>query len=240
MKIRNRLIKLFRDNVNANTLYEIKTEHVAGEDVTEVYLYDAIGGFFGLSAEEFVKDLADIDTDKINLRINSPGGDVFEARAIATAIKSHKAHVTAHIDGLAASAATYIALAADAVRMADGALFMVHNAWTLAIGDKNDMLDTSALLEKIDGAIKNDYQKKTGLSAEEITEFMNAETWFNAEEAKEKGFIDEIYDGQPVENNYDLSAYEHAPEQVKQAEPEEKLNRDKFAARLRVYEKLPA
>ena len=165
----------------------------AVKDEATVYLYDAIDPYWGIDAGEFVKALSEITANTIHLRINSPGGSVFDAEAIQTALQQHKARVVAHIDGMAASAATYVALAADEVEMSDGAMFMIHNAWTFAFGNASELVDTAALLEKIDANILRDYQSKTGASAEQIKQWMDAETWFTAQEALTNGFVDRIY-----------------------------------------------
>ncbi len=99
----------------------------------EVYLYDEIG-LFGVSAEQFVKDFAAIRAGKINLRINSPGGSVFDGMAIYQAVRRRRSETTTHIDGIAASMASIIALAADRVEMAKGASYMIHDPWVMAIG----------------------------------------------------------------------------------------------------------
>lgn len=165
----------------------------AAADEATVYLYDAIDSFWGIDAGEFVKALGEISAKTIHLRVNSPGGSVFDAEAIQTALQQHKARVVAHIDGMAASAATCITLAADEVEMSDGALFMIHNAWTVAFGNAADLVDTAALLEKIDANILRDYQAKTGQSIEQLKVWMDAETWFTAQEALANGFVDRIH-----------------------------------------------
>src|SRR5690606_22947815 len=105
---------------------------------------------------EFSKTFAALDADTIHLRIDSPGGDVFAARAMMTAISQHRATVIAHVDGLAASAATGICMACDEVEITQGAGFMIHNAWTIAIGNKTDLAKTVELLGKIDAGLAND------------------------------------------------------------------------------------
>lgn len=148
------------------------------------------------------------------LRINSPGGDVFEGRAMATAIANHKGKVTAYIDGLAASAATYVALAAAEVVMAPGSFFMIHNAWTLAMGNADELDETSALLRKVDDSIVADYRRKTGAEDAQLREWMKAETWFTADEAKEHGFVDRLGEAgtsAKAGNHWNLAAYNNAP-----------------------------
>ena len=124
----SRLLQLLRDNATREPT-GLRME--ASADATTIYLYDVIDPYWGISASEVVKQIAGLKDSAIHLRINSPGGDVFDGRAIASAIAQH-GNVTAWIDGLAASAATYVATAAKTVNIAEGAFFMVHEAWTLA------------------------------------------------------------------------------------------------------------
>lgn len=186
--------------------------NAAGDEAT-VYLYDVIDAYYGVNAEAFVKAFNAITAPTIHLRINSPGGDVFDGRAIATAIAQHPSDVIAHVDGLAASAASYVAIAADSVEMAPGAFMMIHKAWTLAFGNSEDLLSTAALLEKIDASLAADYSKKTGKSQAQIEQWMSAETWFTAQEAVDNGFADTVAADDPegVENAWDLSVFAHAP-----------------------------
>lgn len=208
------LLKLIKDNANKQ-VSNLRIENKDKE--ADLYLYDIIDDYFGINANDFNKELAALKGKQVNLRINSAGGDVFAGRAMATAIANH-GNVIAYIDGLAASAATYVALAAKEVHIADGAMFMLHNAWSMAYGNKNDMRETANLLDKIDATIVNDYKKKTNLDENEIIEMMNAETWLSAQEAKDKGFVDVVFNGQKVTNTWDLSAYNNAP--VIKPEPE--------------------
>lgn len=195
MKKRN-LLQLLADNRQVKgraARIEVKAREAT------LYLYDFIVSseadaewYGGVSAEGLVKQLDALDVDVIHLRINSPGGDVFGGTAIASALSRHKARVVAHVDGLAASAATAIAVAADELAMAPQAMFMIHNAWTIAIGDKNDFLETAALLEKVDGTLAAAYARKTGKNVEDLKAAMDAESWFTAAEAVEYGLADKI------------------------------------------------
>lgn len=189
--IQDRITK-FINTIGDNRRYEIKNESA---DESTIYLYDVIGEdwFGGISAQQFAEDLSEINSSTIHLRINSPGGNVFDARAMQVALNQHDAKIIAHIDGLAASAATYIMLAADEIEAVEGALIMIHNAWGLAIGNKNDMTKMADTLAKIDEGIANDYINKTGQSANQIETWMNDETDFTAQEALDNGFIDRIY-----------------------------------------------
>ena len=215
-----RLLQLLRDNAQRPP-QGLRMEQSTGGDnpAATIYLYDVIDPYWGISATEVVKQIAGLHGTLINLRINSPGGDVFDGRAIATAIAQH-GNVTAWIDGLAASAATYVATAAKTVNMADGAFFMIHEAWTLAYGNKQDLIDTAALLDKIDQSIINDYARKTGQTTDQLTTWMQAETWFDATEAKANGFVDAIVDGAQASNTaWNLSAYANTPKALLEPKP---------------------
>ena len=201
-----------------------KVEAKKGEET--VYLYGDIGGFWGIDMEQWVKDFNEITAKTIHLRIDSDGGDVFAARAIQTAIKQHKSKVIAHIDGLAASSASFIAMGADEVEIVEGGFLMIHNAISFfdIFGFFNsadleilteDIARSIGVLNKVDDSIIADYQKKTGKETDEIKDWMADETWFTAEEALENGFVDRIYDGEPVDNKYDLSLFANAPDCLK-------------------------
>jgi ATP-dependent protease ClpP protease subunit len=226
-----RLLQLLRDNATKGG-NPLKVEDAA--DSSTVYLYDVIDPYFGIGAADFNKELAGLKGKQVNLRINSPGGDVFDARAMATAVAQH-GNVIAHIDGLAASAATYVALAANQVNMADGSFFMIHNAWTLGYGNKSDFAELVNLLDKIDQSITNDYVKKTGKTIEEITGWMSAETWFTAQDALDNGFVDAVTENNKVENKWNLSAYANAPK-IEEKTVEELIDtyREGAERRLRV------
>jgi membrane-bound ClpP family serine protease len=123
------------------------------------------------------------------------------------------ARFVGHNDSLAASAGSVILVACDEVIVAPGSMTMIHNAWTLAMGDKNVMLDTASLLEKIDGTIANQYAAKTGMKREDIAALMDAETWLTAEEAVSQGFADSIEEkAVKAKNAWNLRAYAKAPE----------------------------
>lgn len=185
-----------------------------------VYLYDYIvrtkaeaEWFGGVAAEVVAKELRAITASTIHLRINSPGGDVFGAQTIAQALRDSKARVIAHVDGMAASAATVVAIAADEVEIAPGGMFMVHRAWSIAIGNTNDMLESAALLDKVDGTLAAQYAARTGEDVAAMLEVMDAETWMTAEEAVDARFVDRIAEVQEAKAvaKWDLSAYAKAP-----------------------------
>lgn len=230
-----KLLQLIKNNADRKPV-AIRAE---GDEAT-IYLYDVIDDYWGVSAAEINKALAELRGKAVTLRINSPGGDVFAGRAMATAIAQH-GNVTAHIDGLAASAATYVAIAAKSVVIADGGFFMVHNAWTFAYGNKAELIETAGLLDKIDQSIVNDYARKTGKTVAEIVAWMNAETWFSAQEALENGFVDAIGEAAQASNAWNLSAYDKAPKALKDRvtpdpEPDFAVIQQRNLNRLRLYE----
>lgn len=160
----------------------------------EILLYDEIG-FWGITAKEFVTELSQITAPTVTVRINSPGGDVFDGLAIYSALQSYKGTVNTIVEGLAASAASFIALAGKSVSMSGSAMMMIHKAWGVAIGNSTDMADMVSVLEKIDGQLAAIYAKKTGQTTEQIAALMAGEsdgTWFTAEEAQEIGLIDAV------------------------------------------------
>jgi ATP-dependent Clp protease protease subunit len=211
MKI-NKLLQLLQNN--ANTEKKSIRSEVQGDDY-HVYVDGVIDSYWGASAADLNKSLLDANGKTVHLHINSPGGDVFEGRAMAAVVVGYSGRVVSHIEGLAASAATTFANAANEVRITAGSLFMIHNSWTFAMGDKSELRKTADLLGKIDGTIAADYQAKTGASNEQVVAWMDAETWFTAEEAKAAGFVDAIdpntkNDG--AQSKWNLSAYANAPQ----------------------------
>jgi len=196
------------------------------DEEATIYLYGDIGGWFGIDSQEFIKEFNDIKAKTIHLRVDSGGGDIFAARAIKTAIMQHKSKVIAHIDGLAASAASFLVMGADEIEIVDGGFMMIHNALSFldvfgyfnvkAMEELREYIDKEiSLHEKINQSIANDYAKKTGESAESFFELMGEETWFTAEEALENGLVDRIYDGEAVDGKYDLSIYNNVPEKMR-------------------------
>ena len=223
--MKHKLLQLLGDNARADRTAPAICADASG-DVAQVYVYDVIDSYWGASAKALVEALNAAGAKDVALHINSPGGDVFEARAMVSAVRAHQAKghtVTAYIDGLAASAATYLSLAGDAVHIADGGMFMVHNSWTLAWGNKTELRSTADLLDRIDGTISADYARKTGATAEQITAWMDAETWFTAAEAKAAGFVDSVIQPPAAADSkaarWNLAAYANAPKQAEPAKP---------------------
>lgn len=157
----------------------------------ELYIYDVIGrGWFeeGVTAKGVRDELAKFNkNERVQVRINSPGGDVFEGVAIRAQLEQWAAGVDVFVDGLAASAASYIATASDNVVMAEGSMLMVHDPWTCACGNADEMQRAAATLDKIAESMVGAYAKKSGKSGEDVRATMKAESWLSADEAIEYG-----------------------------------------------------
>lgn len=167
----------------------------AGDAPAEILLYDEIG-YWGVTAKDFVLALARVGDGPINVRINSPGGDVFDGMAIYNALKARVDPVTVTVDGLAASAASLIAMAGSSVRMAAASMLMIHNSWGFCVGNRNDMMDMAAIQGKIDGQMAEIYAARCAKSPAEMSTLMDAETWYTSNEAKAAGLCDEVLTGQ--------------------------------------------
>jgi ATP-dependent Clp endopeptidase proteolytic subunit ClpP len=179
-------------------------------DEAEIYLYEEIGGF-GVNAKTFIDSVRQMNPKKITLRINSPGGSVFDGLAIYNFLKEKD--VTVQIDGLAASIASVIAMAGKEVKIAGNGFLMIHNPWGGAMGDSSEMRQTADLLDKIRDSLIGTYAEKTGKDHEKIKEWMENETWFSAQEAKDNGFVDTITD--EMSFSASVRGFQNAPEALK-------------------------
>ena len=168
--------------------YDIKA---LGGGVAEIQLYDEIGSF-GITAKDFATDLKNLgEVREISLRVNSPGGSVFDGNAIYNMLKQHPAKVTAYIDGLAASMASVIVMAADHVVMPENALMMIHNPWSMSMGDAEALRKDADLLDKVKTTLLLAYGRSM-MTDQEISQMMDDETWLTGAEALEMGFADEV------------------------------------------------
>lgn len=198
-------------------------------DAGELMLYGDISSstWWGdeVTPKQFKADLDELgDIKQLNIYINSGGGDVFAGQAIYSMLKRHTATKTVYIDGLAASIASVIAMAGDKIIMPANAMLMIHNSWTVVAGNKERLRKIAEDMDKIDDTIITTYQAKTGIDADEIKALMDAETWFTAEEAKQRGFADEIETEKQLAaaadggffmlngQRFDLSRYQNAPQ----------------------------
>ena len=191
--------------------------------VGEIWLYDAIGGGIfgdGISADRFRKDLVSLgQVSQINLRINSPGGDVFDGLAIYNTLVQHPAQIVVDIDGLAASIASIIAMAGDEVRMAANGFVMIHNPVGLAMGDSSEMDRVGALLRQVKSSLVDTYSRRTGAAADRLSAWMDDETWFNASDASQFGFVDYVTEEQKLAAHAGwLERFRHVPRQIAAAQ----------------------
>ena len=192
------------------------------DDTAEISIFGDIGFSWwndGVEAGQFKEDFDAIkDKARINILINSPGGSVFEGIAIHNIIATQRAKVHIEVIALAASAASVIALAGSSLKIDTASFFMIHNVWSWAMGDAIEMRKTADKLDKIGGELVNIYEAHSNLSADEIQEFMDAETWFTADEAIEHGFADESVEHEDIAASVSVDArygYEHIPERFR-------------------------
>jgi ATP-dependent protease ClpP protease subunit len=205
--------------IEAQAWYRIT--NATSPDEAEVMLYDEIGGWYGATADQFIADLRGITAPNLRVRINSPGGSVFEGIAIANALRSHPGNVVVQVDSVAASIASVIAMAGDRVEMAPNAMLMIHEASGVCLGNSADMDEMARLLALISDNIADAYVAKAGGTREQWREAMRAESWYLPEDAVAAGLADEALTvpktGEPVEQPdeeepdmaraWDLAAY---------------------------------
>jgi len=194
--------------------YQIKSK----AESAEILIYEDIGAGWlgGISAKQFVEDLKDLKkVADINVRINSDGGSVFDGNTIYNALKRHSARVTVDIDGLAASIASIIAMAGDEIRIAENGMLMIHDPWMVAGGTADELRDAADTMDKVQEQLVNTYVKRTDGDAEQIAQWMNEETWMNADEALERGFVDSITEESKMAACVrDKTRYKHVPENL--------------------------
>ena len=193
-------------------------------DIGKIEIFDQIGKDWwtgeGVTAKSFKKDLEAVKNAKtLELYVNSPGGSVFEAQAIYNMLKRHGAeNKIAYVEGLAASAASFIIMAMDKVVVPKNSMIMIHKAMTGVYGNYDDLLEVANLLDKVDGLLVDIYVEKTGKTKEEINELMKNETWMTGEEAVEMGFANEVEEEVNIvacASNFDLSNYKNPPKNLK-------------------------
>jgi ATP-dependent protease ClpP protease subunit len=188
------------------------------KEVTPVYIYDEIGDswFGGTSAADFIKMIGTIETAKIELHLNSPGGDIFDGVAIYNALHAHPAEVDVIVDALAASAASFIAQAGDTVTMTKGSMMMIHDGSGMVWGNASDMRTMAELLDKLSNNIASIYADRAGQSTEFWRNLMIEEVWYDAQEAVDAGLADTVAgdtkaeDDAAAQNKWDLSVFNYA------------------------------
>jgi ATP-dependent Clp protease, protease subunit len=183
----------------------------------EVAIYDEIGAY-GVSAKGFLAELGALPEGMpLDVRLNSPGGSVFDAVAIYNALQRHEGLVTVWIDGIAASAASYVAMAGDEVVMPENAFLMIHDPSGMVLGTAADMRATADALDKIAGSLVRGYAAKSGRSDEEIVALMAKETWLDAAEAVEFGFADRMSEPVRLAARFDVRRFRNAPPDLVEA-----------------------
>lgn len=183
----------------------------------EVFLYDEIGdGFFGgISAKQFADDLNKMGkVDVLNVRVNSPGGDVFQGLAIYNTLKRHPARVVVDIDGMALSIASIISMAGDEIRMAGNAMFMIHDPMSGLFGTAEEHREKADLMDQVKENLVNTYAARTNMEAADVAQMMADETWMQASDALKHGFVDSITDEIDMAACFNLSRYRHAPKSL--------------------------
>ena len=210
--------------MNKQKFWEFKN---AANDTGELYIYgDIVSNKWNdqdTTAKSFKEDLDALgDIKTLNLYINSPGGSVFQGQAIYSILKRHSAQINVYIDGVAASIASVIAMAGDTIYMPKNTMMMIHNPWTFAMGNANDLRKVADDLEKIRESLIEAYLSKTGdaLSREKLIEIMDAETWLTAQDCYDYGLCDEVVEAKEIAAgvNTELLAYfKNVPESLKNA-----------------------
>lgn len=197
--------------------YQIQIE--AKGDTADVLVYDQIGSSFfseGLTAKAFADSLRGLGKGikTINVRINSPGGSVFDGTAIYNTLRNHGAKVVTHIEGGALSIASLIAMAGDERRMASNGYLMIHDPISGARGSADDLRKTAEMLDKVKATMVSTYAERSGRDAESIAEMMGKETWLTAAEAKELGFVDAIAGEAKVVAMFDPQMFANVPAEL--------------------------
>ena len=187
-------------------------------DKAEILIYDEIG-FYGVSAKDLIEALDTMKVPQIDVRLNTPGGDFFDGVAIYNALVSHDAEIHMYVDGLAASAGSLIAMAGDKIFISENAFLMIHNPWTIAVGEAEELRSSANRLDKIGAAAVKTYAGRSGLHTQQVVNIMNAESWIGADEAVEMGFATEVVNEAGVnammKGHHDLSNFSNVPEPLK-------------------------
>lgn len=192
------------------TWYHLK----AAADKTPVLsIFDDIGAY-GVSAKSFLNDLRTVTTDEVDVEINSPGGDVFAGLAIYNGLRASGKKINVKVLGLAASAASLVAMAGDTIEMPENAFMMIHNPWGFAMGGADEMRNTADVLDKIGTGLVSTYAKRTGKTDQEIAALLDAETWMTAQEAVDAGFATSVTPALAVKARY---SEDRLPENVRLA-----------------------
>ena len=203
MRPNERIFNLVKGSPSWNSI-----RNQTDDSITEIYLYDEIS-YWGITAADFVEVLQSVSTDSIDLHINSPGGDVFEGLAILNTLRQFDGIVNVIVDGLAGSAASFIAMVGKSVTMSKNSMMVIHDAIGACIGNAAEMQAFTDLLEKTSINVSSIYAGKAGGSAEDWRAAMIAESWYTADEAVKVGLADNVssFNDSNVDNVWDLSSF---------------------------------
>ncbi|OJU42022.1 MAG: hypothetical protein BGN97_04510 [Microbacterium sp. 69-10] len=237
--------------IEANAQHPARWNLEQGDATASLHLYGVVGGFWGdIVAADVVREIRDLDVAELHVYINSPGGDVYDGIAIRNALRQHSATVVVHVDGLAASAASFIAAAGDEVIMGENSELMIHDAWTIALGNADELRTVADDLDRISDNIAGMYAEKAGGTAAEWRAVMKAETWYSASEAVAAGLADRTDAATPeteddeldIAARFDQPIYAHAGRAAAPApipvaamaatRKEPRMNREQLAAAL--------
>lgn len=180
------------------------------DDESTINIYDIVGEDWwtgqGMTAKIVSAVLRKNKGKEVTVNINSPGGDFFEGLAIYNLLKEHDAPVTVRVVGMAASAASVIAMAGNTIKIAEAGFFMIHNAWHVCVGNKHDMTERAQTLAQFDESMVGIYSKKTGIDRDEITTMMDKETWISGADAVDQGFATQFLDSDELDAPDDAGA----------------------------------
>jgi ATP-dependent Clp endopeptidase proteolytic subunit ClpP len=183
------------------------------DGLTELFIYDEIG-YWGVTADDLVNELKNQTAETLTVRINSPGGNVFDGIAILNALRQYPGKVITQVDGLAASAASFIFQAGTERVVMNNSEVMIHNASGLTIGDAKDMREMADMLDRATANIASIYAERSGTSVDQWIEAMGAETWYSADEAVAAGLADSVggrkADDSEASNAFDLSIFSYS------------------------------
>lgn len=207
------IFNVIRNHAGNGRWFEIK--NTTKDKVAEITIMDEIGGW-GVNAGPLCRHIKSLGDDvRIKLHIFSPGGDVMEGNEIYNALKAHKGGVDVTCGAMCASIATVIACAGDTIKMAKNGLFMIHNPWTFAMGEADDLRRLASVMDKMKENITDAYAERTGMPKEDLAVLMDKESWFTASEAKDQGFINDVLDwedpeGDTIKDRFDLGKFKNA------------------------------
>lgn len=193
----------YQGDTRADVLERWRPMAAESDDAATISVYDVIGEDWwtgeGVTAKRIAGALRAIGKKPVTVNVNSPGGDMFEGLAIYNLLREHPAEVTVRVMGLAASAASIIAMAGDRIEMGLGSFLMIHNSWGVVVGNQNDMRDAAETFAEFDAAMADIYTARTGGKTADIAKMMADETWLRAEAAIDAGFADATFDAPDYE-----------------------------------------